>query len=201
MKRIGPPGRRQPPRGGGCRFVIGVSGASGAAIGLRLMSELASRGHEVHAVITDAAVEVIRHEVGASWRLPKAVVRHGIQDPRSALNSSSFVVDAVVVAPCSMKSLSAIAAGHADNILVRAADTALRMGRTLVVVPRETPLSLSALENMAALKRGGAVILPPCASYYHRPRTVDDMTAFFVGKILDVLGVDNELYRRWGDGR
>lgn len=183
------------------RVVVGISGASGAVIGLRLVEELAARRVEVHVLVTDAALEVIRHEVGGAPRIPKGVVRHGVRDFRSPLNSSSFVIDAMVVAPCSMKTLSAIASGYADNILVRAADTALRTGRKLVVVPRETPLSLSALENMAALKRAGAVIMPPCVSYYHKPAKVDDMTDFFVGKILDCLGLENKLFARWGEGR
>ncbi|MBI4676218.1 MAG: UbiX family flavin prenyltransferase [Elusimicrobia bacterium] len=181
------------------RIVVGVSGASGVVIALRLVAELCARKHEVHLVVTDAAKEVIKHEVGKAWRPPKGVVRHGLRDFRSPLNSSSFVTDAMVVVPCSMKTLSAIANGYAENLLIRAADTVLRAGRKLVVVPRETPLSLSAIENMTALKRAGAVILPPCVSYYHRPRGVDDMTDFFVGKILDALGMENDLYRRWGE--
>ncbi|MBI5882323.1 MAG: UbiX family flavin prenyltransferase [Elusimicrobia bacterium] len=181
------------------RFVVGISGASGVVIGLRLIEELSARNHEVHALVTDAAVSVIKHEVGTGHRFPKGVVRHALRDPRSPLNSSSFVTDAVVIAPCSMKTLAAIASGFADNLLVRAADTALRTGRRLVVMPRETPLSLSALENMASLKRGGAVILPPCVSYYHKPARVSDMTDFFVGKVLDVLGIENKLYKRWSE--
>ncbi|MBI5623758.1 MAG: UbiX family flavin prenyltransferase [Elusimicrobia bacterium] len=181
------------------RIVVGVSGASGVIIGLRLVEELARSGREVHLVISEAGEKVMRHEVGPRWRLPAKVVRHAVLDDSSPLNSSSFVIDAMVVAPCSMKTLSAIAHGYADNILVRAADTCLRMGRKLVLAPRETPLSLSALENMAALKRGGAVIMPPCVSYYHKPAKVSDMTDFFVGKILDSLGMENKLYSRWSE--
>ena len=98
-----------------------------------------------------------------------------------------------------MKSLSALASGYASNLLIRAADGMLRTGRKLIVVPRETPLSLAAIENMAALRRGGAIIMPPCAAYYHEPRSVADMTDFFVGKILDLLGVEHKLFRRWGE--
>ncbi|MFA6317199.1 MAG: UbiX family flavin prenyltransferase [Elusimicrobiota bacterium] len=181
------------------RYVVGVSGASGAVIGLRLIEELSAREHEVHAVVTEAAEEVIRHEVGPRHRFPARVRRHGIADSSSPLNSSSFVFDAMVVAPCSMKTLSAIAAGYADNLLVRAADSCLRLGRRLVVVPRETPLSLSALENMASLKRAGAVVMPPCVSYYHKPAKVSDITDFFVGKVLDALGIENNLYGRWSE--
>ncbi|MDD5628513.1 MAG: UbiX family flavin prenyltransferase [Elusimicrobia bacterium] len=182
------------------RVVVGISGASGAVIGIRAVEELLAAGREVHVIVTDAAWEVIRHEVGKDFRFPKGAKVHSESDSRSPLNSSSFPVDAMVVAPCSMKSLSALASGFAHNLLTRCADGVLRMGRPLVVVPRETPLSLAALENMAALKRGGALIMPPCAAYYHKPRSVADMTDFFVAKILDLLGVENRLARRWGGG-
>ncbi|MCX5793988.1 MAG: UbiX family flavin prenyltransferase [Elusimicrobia bacterium] len=180
------------------RFVVGISGASGVIIGIRTVEELLTAGREVHVIVTDAAREVIRHEVGKDFRFPKGAVVHAEDDSASPLNSTSFLVDAMVVAPCSVKSLSAMASGYAQNLLVRAADGMLRTGRKLVVVPRETPLSLAAIENMAALKRGGAIIMPPCAAYYHGPKTVDDMTDFFVAKILDLLGVENKLMRRWG---
>jgi 4-hydroxy-3-polyprenylbenzoate decarboxylase len=178
-------------------MVVGISGASGVIIGIRTAEELLRAGREVHVIVTDAAREVIRHEMGKACRFPKGAVVHGEGDSSSPLNSTSFVVDAMVVAPCSVKSLSALASGYANNLLIRCADGVLRMGRRLVVVPRETPLSLAALENMAALKRGGAVILPPCAAYYYGPRSADDMTDFFVGKILDCLGVEHKLFRRW----
>lgn len=182
------------------RVIVGISGASGAVLGIRTAEELASRGREVHAVVTAAALRVIRHEVGAQFSFPPKIIEHKIDDMKAPLYSSSFMADAMVVAPCSIKTLSAIASGYAENVLIRAADGMLRTGRKLVLVVRETPLSLSALENMASLKRGGAVLLPPCAAYYHLPKTVDDMTNFFVGKILDALGVANDLYERWGDG-
>jgi 4-hydroxy-3-polyprenylbenzoate decarboxylase len=180
------------------RFAVGISGATGAVIGIRTAEELLARGREVHAVVTDSAWKVIRHEVAKDYRFPDGVLVHGEGDDSSPLNSSSFLLDAMVVAPCSMKSLSALAHGYAGNLLIRAADGMLRTGRPLVVVPRETPLSLSAVENMAALLRAGAVLLPPCAAYYHGPKSVEDMTNFFVGKILDVIGVEHKLYARWG---
>jgi len=104
-----------------------------------------------------------------------------------------------VVVPCSMKTLSAIANGYADNLIVRAAENVLKMGRKLVVVPRDTPLSLAAIENMRRLKLAGAIVLPPNVAYYFGPKTIDDVTDFMAGKILDALGVGHELYRRWGN--
>lgn len=181
------------------RIVVGISGASGVIIGIRTAEELLAAGREVHVIVTDAAWGVIRHEVRKDFRFPKGLSVHGEDDSASALNSTSFLVNAMVVAPCSMKSLSAMASGYADNLLIRAADGVLRTGRKLIVVPRETPLSLAAIENMAALRRGGAIIMPPCAAYYQGPKSVADMTDFFVGKILDLLDVENKLMRRWGD--
>jgi len=179
------------------RVIVGITGASGVVLGIRLVEELANRGHEVHAVVTASAWAVIRHEMGEDVKLPAGVAAHSDKDLGSPLMSSSFPVDAMVVVPCSMKTLAGMATGYADTVIVRAADTMLRMGKRLVVAPRETPLSLSALENMAALKRGGAVILPPVVGYYHHPKTAADMTDFLVGKMLDVLGIENKLYERW----
>ena len=181
------------------RIVVGISGASGVIIGIRTAEELLAAGREVHVIVTDAAREVIRHEVAKDFRFPKGLTVHGEDDSASPLNSTSFIVDAMVVAPCSVKSLSAMASGYANNLLIRAADGVLRTGRKLVVVPRETPLSLAALSNMVSLRQGGAIIMPPCAAYYHGPKSVADMTDFFVGKILDLLGVENKLMRRWGE--
>ena len=180
------------------RIVVGISGASGVIIGIRTAQELLAAGREVHVIVTDAAWQVIRHEVKEDFRFPKGLTVHGQDDAASPLNSTSFLVEAMVVAPCSVKSLSALAAGYANNLLIRAADGVLRTGGKLIVVPRETPLSLAALSNMVALRRGGAIVMPPCAAYYHKPRSVADMTDFFVGKILDLLGVEHKLVRRWG---
>ena len=180
------------------RIVVGICGASGVIIGNRTAKELLARGREVHVIVTDAAWQVIRQEVGKDFAFPKKLAVYSESDMSSRLASTSFLVDAMVVAPCSMKSLAAIAHGYANNLLIRAADGMLRTGRRLIVVPRETPLSLAAIENMAALRRGGAIIMPPCAADYYGPKSVDDMTDFFVGKILDLLGVENKLIRRWG---
>lgn len=179
------------------RAVVGITGASGVIIGTRLIDELLKRKVEVHVVVTTSGWNVIRHELGTEFKVPGKAKVHKETNIRSSLCSSSFPVDVMAVAPCSTKTLSAIANAYTDNVLTRAADGMLRMGKRLVVVPRETPLSLSSLENMARLKRGGAIIMPPVAAYYHGPKTVDDMTDFFVGKILDLLGVDNKLFKRW----
>ncbi|HIC93983.1 MAG TPA: UbiX family flavin prenyltransferase [Anaerolineae bacterium] len=178
------------------RIVVAITGASGAVIGQRLLENL--RDHEVHLIVSKAAKRIIAHELGEGVSLP-ATARYEEDEWESPLASSSFPVDAMVIAPCSMKTLSGIAHGYADNLILRAAENALRLGRRLVVVPRETPLSLADIENMRQVKLAGAVILPPNMAYYYRPRTVEEVTDFFVGKILDVLGVEHRLYKRWGD--
>jgi 4-hydroxy-3-polyprenylbenzoate decarboxylase len=159
----------------------------------RLLEEL--RAHEVHLVVTRAAELVIQHEL-RERELPCSQRYHETQLD-APIASSSFPVDAMVVVPCSMNSLAAIANGLTDNLVARAADGMLRLSRKLVLVPRETPLSLAAIENMRAARLSGAIILPPVMAYYYEPQSVDEVTDFFAGKILDAIGLDHQLYRRW----
>ncbi|MGD1996511.1 MAG: UbiX family flavin prenyltransferase, partial [Anaerolineae bacterium] len=159
----------------------------------RLLQEL--RSQEVYLIVTQAAERVIHYELGDAT-LP-AANRFRADELDAPIASSSYPVDAMVVIPCSMKTLAAIAHGYTSNLVVRAADNTLRMDRQLVLVPRETPLSLAAIENMRAACMAGAIILPPAMAYYFEPASVDDVTDFFVGKVLDVLGLPHDLYRRW----
>jgi len=175
------------------RIVVAMTGASGAAIGLRLLESLTD--HEVHLILSAGGEAVIAQELGGV-ELP-ASYRYEAGQIGARLASSSFLTGAMVVAPCSMKTLSAIAHGFADNLIVRVAEIMLRTNRPLVLVPRETPLSLMAIENMHKVCLAGGVILPPMVGYYAAPQTVDDVTDFFVGKILDVLGIEHQLYQRW----
>ena len=181
------------------KLVVAVTGASGAALAVRLLQHL--QAHQVHLVVTHAAQLVISQELGAP-QLP-CTHRYDEADLDAPIASSSYLVDAMVIVPCSTKTLSAIAHGYTGNLVVRAADIALRMKRRLVLVPRETPLSLPTIENLRLASLAGAIILPPTMAYYYSPKTVDDVTAFFVGKILDQLGtpeqlgLSDDLYRRW----
>lgn len=179
------------------RIVVAITGASGAAIGLRLLENLT--GHEVHLILSAGGKAVIDYELGRV-ELPASYLYKADQiDARLA--SSSFMTDAMVVAPCSMKTLAAIANGFADNLVVRAAEIMLRTNRPLVLMPRETPLSLMAIENMRSVRLAGGIILPPVVGYYAAPQTIEDVTDFFVGKILDLLGIEHELYRRWKESK
>lgn len=176
------------------RLIVAVTGASGAVLAVRLLENLAD--HEVHVLVSDAAAQVLLHELGTT-DLP-ASHRYGEKDWDSPLASSSFVTDGMVIMPCSMKTLAMVAHGWSANLIGRAAENTLRTGRKLILVPRETPLSLAAIENMRLAKLAGAVLLPPNMAYYFHPKTLDDMNAFIVGKVLDILDIPHTLYQRWG---
>lgn len=180
------------------RYVIGITGASGVIIGIRLIEELLSTDSHVIGVVTKNALRVIHHEIGTEFKLPSNAHFFDEQDGAAPINSSSYLIEAMVVAPCSMKTLAAIANGYSENLIVRAAENQLRTNRPLIISPRETPLSQSNLENMLKLRQAGAIICPPMAGYYHLPKSIEGMTDFFVGKILDLLGIENDLYQRWG---
>jgi 4-hydroxy-3-polyprenylbenzoate decarboxylase len=173
------------------RIVVAVTGASGAGIGLRLVKELAGKA-DVKTIATEAGMEVVRRETAGGFKPDYMDAEVAAQ-----LASSSQPIDAMVACPCSMKTLSAIANGYSNNLVTRAADACLRTRRMLVLCVRETPLSVPALENMLKAAKAGAIILPLNAAYYFRPKTLEDMEGFFVGKVLDVLGLQHQLYRRW----
>ncbi len=179
------------------KVVIGISGASGAQYGIRLLEVL--KGHETYLIISKTAKQIIEVETGYSagdvTRLASHVYAN--DDLAADIASGSCKFDAMVVAPCSMKTLGAIANGISDTLITRVADICLKEGRTLVLVPRETPLSLIHLRNMTGVKEAGAMILPACPGFYPRPKNVSDVIDFIVGRILDVLGIEHELYKRW----
>ena len=191
-------------------FAVCFCGGSGIAYGMRLVEVLLRSGHEVHLTATGAAHRVLLHEAGLAIDLAKpdlgalfpAELRSGLRvHDRAAVeaapSSGSAGIAATVLIPCSMGTLARVAHGFSSNLVERAADVALKEGRQLIVVPRETPLSRIHLENMLKLAGLGAVILPAMPAFYHRPQTVQDMVDFVVGKVLDRLGVAHELFARW----
>ncbi len=181
-------------------IIVAITGASGVEIGVRLLEVLSAQpDHRVHLLISEGGRAVLAHELGRDLPLP-ATYHWPVDDLAAPIASSSRAPDAMVVAPCSMKTLSAIAHGYAADLIGRAAEIMLRLDRPLVLMPRETPLSLPAIENMRLARLAGAILLPPMVAYYPRPQTVADVTDFFVGKVLDVLGLEHNLYRRWGEG-
>ena len=182
------------------RLIVGISGASGAIYGIRALQLLRKLGVETHLVITDAALETIRLETDFKKadvvRLATAI--HRVDDISSEIASGSFQADGMLVIPCSMKTLAGIASGYSDNLLLRAADVTIKERRRLVLVVRETPLSLIHIENMATVTRAGAVVLPAMPAFYQRPKTVAALVDQVVGRALDLLGVEHQLSRRWG---
>lgn len=183
------------------RVAVGISGASGAVLGLRLLEVLKEMRVETHAVMTKAAERILRDEHGAS-REDVAKLAHrlyDVDDFTAPIASGSFKVDGMVVAPCSMKTLAGIVCGYSDNLLLRAADVTLKEGRPLVLVVREAPLSVVHLRNMLAAAEMGAVVLPPVLTFYIKPRSVEDLVDYVVGRALDALGLKHSLYRRWGE--
>ena len=198
----------------GRHVVLALTGASGAIYGLRLGRELLRGGHRVTFLISRPGFAVIREECGLDWEGDAAFVTgrllehfgsvagtlayHAQDNLLAPVASGSRVPDAMVVSPCSMGSLARIAAGLSGTLMERCADVVLKEGRPLVLVPRETPLSAIHLENMLKLARMGVRIVPAMPAFYHRPETVDDLVSFMVGKVLDQLGVEHQLFTRWG---
>ena len=180
------------------KVVLGVTGASGVIYGVRLASELGKVEAELTIVVSDAAKQVLAAETGDGLKrlggYGRVLTEHDLD---AAVSSGSAKTDAVVICPCSMKTLAAVANGYAYNLICRTADVAIKEQRRLVLVVREMPLSAIHLENMLKLARLGAVILPASPGFYHEPKTVDDMVNHVVGKVLDVLGVKSALYKRW----
>lgn len=182
------------------RLVVAISGASGAIYGIRALEALAALGVESHLVLTDAALQTIRLETEYARPDVEALATevHPVGDITAKIAGGSFRTDGMLVIPCSMKTLAGIATGYSDNLLLRAADVTLKERRRLVLVVRETPLSLIHIENMATVTRAGAIVLPAMPAFYHKPRTVEDLVDQVVGKAFDMLGVDHQLYKRWG---
>lgn len=180
--------------------IIGISGASGAIYGIRLLEVLQQLNEiETHLVISKAGEEVIEHEttyeVGRVRKL--ADFSYDIDDIGACISSGSFMRDGMVVAPCSMKTMSAIANSYAENLLTRAADVTLKERKTLIVLPREAPLHLGHIRNMLRLTEIGAIILPPSPSFYHMPKTIDDIIYTTVAKVIDLLAIKHTLIQRW----
>ena len=193
------------------RVFVGMTGASGAPYAARLVSELAAAGCELGISISRAGYEVLATELYRDPDLqPEQVVERLVggldgvtvysdQDWRSPYASGSARVDAYAICPCSMATAATIAAGAMDNLIHRAASVALKEGRKLLLVPRETPLSAIHLESLLRLRNAGAVILFAAPAFYHAPETIDDLVNFVVGRCLDQLGIEHGLVRRWGD--
>ena len=182
------------------RIVVALSGASGAIYGIRALEVIRQdRTIELHAIVSSGAKQTIAYETDRTYEQVVALadVVHDEKNLAASIASGSFITSAMLVAPCSMRTMSAIANALDDNLIVRAADVHLKERRKLVLMVRETPLNANHLRLMHELSLAGAVLLPPVPGFYHRPKTLMDLVDHSVGKALDQLGVGHELFRRW----
>jgi 4-hydroxy-3-polyprenylbenzoate decarboxylase len=181
------------------RIVIGIAGASGVIYGVRMLSLLKEKDFETHLIISEAGKKNMEIETSyeASEVAAMATYAYDNRDVGAPLASGSFLTWGMVVVPCTIKTLSGIANSYTDNLLVRAADVTLKEKRKLVLVVRETPLHKGHLRLMTMAADMGAHILPPVPSFYHQPKTIDDIINQTIGKIFDYLGIEHDLFRRW----
>jgi 4-hydroxy-3-polyprenylbenzoate decarboxylase len=195
-------------------ILVAITGASGSVYGLRLTKELLRAGCRASLLLSETGLQVLNYEAGLGWSADGGVRQAQMRahfatallddldnrDQFAAVASGSSAPDAMVICPCSMGTVGRVAAGLSETLLERAADVMLKERRPLLLVPRETPLSVIHLENLLRLARAGAIVIPAMPAFYHGPQSLDDLVAFVVGKVLDQLGIGHELFRRW-DGR
>lgn len=181
------------------RIVVGISGATGAIYGIRILEEMKRHGIESHLIISDAGKRTIELETKFTVKQVEGLATevHNICNIAASISSGSFRTDGMIIAPCSIKSLSAIANSFNTNLLIRAADVIIKERRKLVMVVRETPLHQGHLRLMAMVAETGAIILPPMPAFYNHPQTLDDIVNQTVGKILDQFHIEHDLFNRW----
>jgi 4-hydroxy-3-polyprenylbenzoate decarboxylase len=195
------------------KIIIGISGASGAHYAVKLIEALLARDYRIHLIISEIGAQVFAHEFtirredipgffsvmcGKSGTSGE-IIMHDCNDIFAPVASGSYQASAMVIIPCSMKTLAAVTAGYTANLLERAADVTLKERRPLILVPRETPLSRIHLKNMLAAHEAGATILPASPGFYHHPQSIDDLAAFITGRILDHLKIEHHNSPRWGE--
>lgn len=181
------------------RLIVGITGATGAIFGIRLLEALRDASVESHLIVSKWGLQTIEHETSYSLQQVRdlATVFHEQGNMGAALSSGSFLTDGMVIAPCSVRTLAAIAHGIGDHLVHRAADVILKERRRLVLLVRETPLSEVHLENMLKLARMGVTIMPPMPAFYNQPKTVDDMVDHVVVRMLDQFGIEADFAKRW----
>ena len=181
-------------------IVVGISGASGVQYGIRLLKVLADMKIRTHLIISKSAKQIIQIETDYSPLEVEELASevYGEKDFTASIASGSHIFDGMIIAPCSMKTLGSIANGISDNLMTRSADVCLKEGRKLILMTRETPLSRIHLENMLRAQQAGAVILPASPGFYSKPQTIEDLVNIMAGRALDRMGIENELFKRWG---
>jgi len=181
------------------KILVAITGASGALYAQRLLDNLGPPVHEIHVVMSHYAQQVIAEELPGGLRLPAGVKTHNLKSMNAPFASGSNPPDAMVVIPCTMGTLGRIAHGYSEDVLLRAADVVLKEKKRLILVPRETPLSLVHIKNFELLLLAGATILPANPSYYTGPKTISEVVDTVVARVLDHLGVANKLVARWAE--
>ncbi|MCL2559128.1 MAG: UbiX family flavin prenyltransferase [Turicibacter sp.] len=187
-------------------ITVGITGASGSIYGLRLIEELAKNDFKIHVVATKTAEKVLTYETNHVLKdfinnlnaKGASIIHEDVDNFFAAIASGSYQTNGMVIAPCSMGTLAQIANGISSNLLIRAADVCLKERRPLIVLARETPLNTINLENMLKLTQAGGVVFPACPGFYSKPETIDDLIDFMIGKVLDALDIENDLFDRWG---
>jgi flavin prenyltransferase len=183
------------------QLIVAITGGSGVIYGIKTLEILRDLKMETHLIISEWGERNIKIETDKSIDYVNSLAtKHYDKDNMAAaISSGSYKIDGMIVVPCSMKTLSSIANGYDDNLISRAAGVCIKESRKIVIVPRETPLSKIHLENMIKLAEAGAVVLPAMPGFYHRPKTMDDLLAHVVGKILDQFGIEHNIFKRWGE--
>lgn len=181
------------------RLIVAVTGASGVIYSKRLLEVLKEKNVEVHLIISSASEKLIDHELEITKEELEKMANNTYDedDFYSPLASGSFLVDGMIVIPCSTKTMAGIAHGYSENLILRAADVTLKESRKLILVPRETPLNAVHLRNQLELAMQGVVILPAMPAFYYKPKKIDDLIDFIIGKILDSVGISHNLFERW----
>ncbi|MGQ8872876.1 UbiX family flavin prenyltransferase [Paenibacillus sp. TSA_86.1] len=193
------------------RLVVGITGASGSIYGIRLIETLLDLEYTVHLVISNAGWRVLKEEM--DWDVTNrenllqekfgprggSLIYHPVSDIGASIASGSYLAEGMIIMPCSMGTLSSIASGSSANLMSRAADVMMKEGRTLILVPRETPLHAIHLENMLKLSRLGVRMIPAMPAFYYKPQSMEDLILFLVGKVLDSLRIPHQLFTRWGE--
>lgn len=182
------------------RLIVGMTGATGSIYGLRILDALrATGGWETHLIVSEAGMLNAHQEYQLSRKdvQKRADVVHNVRDVGATLASGSFLTEGMVIAPCSMKTLSGVAHAYSDNLITRAADVVLKERRRLVLVTREAPLNLAHLRNMVAVTEMGGVIFPPVPAFYSQAKSIDDLVNHTVGRVLDLFGVEHQSIKRW----
>jgi len=190
------------------KYIVALTGASGIVYGLQLITELLKREHEVHLVVSEPAALVLRQEIEwppessledtiRGYLPPGKLYYYDNADIAASIASGSFITDGMVIIPCTMSTLAAIAHGMSNNLIERAADVMLKEKRSLILVPRETPLSAVHLRNMLLLADMGVAIVPAMPAFYHRPESVNELISFMVGKVLDIMKIPHDIFSRY----